>query len=405
MKKLLACLLAFSILISLASCAGTPAETTLPEATPAPTETTPPPATTLPPETTLPLETTVPPETEPVLQTSACFDHEYKLEPLPWEIASVILDFLHCYIDQLYLYSDADYHQYSVKSLNNEQQSMVVQCRLNQVTAADFLPRMDLLDANVKYWKETRQSQGIYRNNMTVSANLLDSILGETYALVRVETGMTFKYTDAEQWTGSFQEWDVTLLMVDSRWVVADTRPVQDSFYYSIANKPEYQTTYEPTIPQISGSIEVTGVDGKAENVQDIWNELEYFDEGFIIFSGPHGLFGYDLVNQKVTFSVDPMLTIGVPFSYNGVIRPAVTVSADGNTVMLYDSAAKDFAFYIDPWTGKYECRAFVSFENVFDAYDFENPYYGELEGATFAETLFRRGDETWLIFENWNYD
>jgi hypothetical protein len=138
---------------------------------------------------------------------------------------------------------------------------------------------------------------------------------------------------------------------------------------------------------------------------------LNYADDKTIIFQGEFGLFGYDLANKRITFSVDLEKAVGITAFQGSESCAVVRVAADGSQIQLYNSDTKDPVYYIDPSKGTYTLGPYQEMENAFDPIKLEDGSMGELgstnpAGAvgTIGELCFRRDNQVWLIFENWDF-
>lgn len=124
-----------------------------------------------------------------------------------------------------------------------------------------------------------------------------------------------------------------------------------------------------------------------------------YESDQFLIFGGAPGLFGYDLVNQNVTFDVDFMKAFGEQGSIQGSHSTYVEASPDGQSITIkYDTPdVIREAYYIDVPTLTYQRRAYEPMERIFGE---ENAVGYVMPGAKISDTVYIRGDKVWTIFD-----
>lgn len=124
-----------------------------------------------------------------------------------------------------------------------------------------------------------------------------------------------------------------------------------------------------------------------------------YESDQFIIFWGAPGLFGYDLVNQNVTFDVDFMKAYGERGIVQGSSGTFVEASPDGQSITIrFDAldAVRD-AYYIDVPSLTYRRGAYKPMEHIFGE---ENAVGYVMPGAKISDTVYIRGDKVWTIFD-----
>lgn len=131
-----------------------------------------------------------------------------------------------------------------------------------------------------------------------------------------------------------------------------------------------------------------------------------YESDQFIIFWGAPGLFGYDLVNQEVTFDVDFMKAYGIRGVIQGSVGTYVEASPDGQSITirfdprLFDSLdAAHEAYYIDVPTLTYRRGAYKPMKHIFGE---ENAVGYVMPGAKMSDTVYIRGEKVWTIFEGY---
>ena len=130
--------------------------------------------------------------------------------------------------------------------------------------------------------------------------------------------------------------------------------------------------------------------------------DLAYESDGFIIFYGSIGLFGYDLNNKEITFAVDFMKAVGIEGNIQGSRGTSVEVSADGETVIISDyDAEKNIRHktcYIDIPTLTYTIADYKPMDRVFDRETAKGYIY---PGVKTEQVKYIIGSEEYIIFDN----
>ena len=120
-------------------------------------------------------------------------------------------------------------------------------------------------------------------------------------------------------------------------------------------------------------------------------------------------LCGDALEKNEVRFSFDLQEAIGTT-GFQGTEEVAVVhVSSDGTQIEVYSSANPDTAYYIQTSDGSYEKTNRREFEYTNaepDDIDWGDLFSENSSGAvgTVMDIQFRRGDEVWKIFENYDF-
>lgn len=132
-------------------------------------------------------------------------------------------------------------------------------------------------------------------------------------------------------------------------------------------------------------------------------------DQSIIIWGAP-GLFGYDLTDRKVTFSVDFVKALGQEGIVQGSHGTGVVVTSDGKSIIFDDNSLEPdsegygVVYYIDVPTLTYY-RSDV-YEPIEDYFDPESAVGGVIPGGELIDTVYFRGDpyegERWAIFEGY---
>lgn len=210
MKKYIAVLIA---VLLLSGCTAAPSVTTAPPPeTAIPTESTVPTETTLPPVTTAPVETTIPPETT------------LPIDPTEAEIHSVVEAFLTAYEENCYLYTD---HEYDHLTVLNADADTTVSYDGKSVSLSEFHGNIQFLHEEEEYWKETRQEQGINRNNFEYFIHYGTFTHDGDSVRVMVEFAMSFTYEDKPGTTsGGRDEFEILLVQAGGSWLIAGLKTV-----------------------------------------------------------------------------------------------------------------------------------------------------------------------------------
>lgn len=208
MKKILSLALIVSILIAFAGCIAPTDPTTLPstDGVTLPTVMTQPP-------TTIPLPTTeptVPPTTEPIPS------------PEVQEIQDLIRTMMTAHIENMYLYTDHDYSDYTILALNEEQRNRTIHFAGQEYTPRDFLSNMNFLSEKERYWNIVLTDRGIYRTDFSVGFDFSEITIDGDYLVVEVNVGLLYRYIDSDQTTGEIPQFRIDLLQIDGKWYICD---------------------------------------------------------------------------------------------------------------------------------------------------------------------------------------
>ena len=189
--------------------------------------------------------------------------------------------------------------------------------------------------------------------------------------------------------------------------------PVETTLPPETTAPPETTVPPETTIPPTTEPIElylppdhefaVVGLTRDTDNV--IGFMLNYANDEIIIFQGRWGLFVYNLIQKRITFSFDLQKAIGGTMYQGSIITARIMVSKDGSTIL---AIGPDATYFIDVATGTYyECRD----EELEDPFDterliFESKELGRLEDfLSYPDQFyFERNGERWYPFEGYDF-
>lgn len=170
----------------------------------------------------------------------------------------------------------------------------------------------------------------------------------------------------------------------------------------------------EPVSPKLSPT-QITGVD---------MAELDYASDDIVIFHGYFGLFVYDIHTQQISRSLD-LKTIGCADT-QGDNYCEVTVSPDGNTVLLHPVSSENmYAYTVSEHTlqeTSFEARSdsfnnFVPIDTVVDssvlggcsyfAVEFDSGEYGYLFSSdeTLDTLSYIREDTVYRLFDKYDWE
>ena len=158
----------------------------------------------------------------------------------PEEAVQDVLDaFFQAHQENSYLYTNQDYDALTVRSADPKR---TVTFEGKTVPLSDFFGNIEYLHDKETYWKHVRQDQGISRTNFSTSCRISEIEFDGDIAYALVSSGVTFIYTDAPNGapSGMISDYEVLLIRVDERWLIADVREHNDWFDAENKNNPDF---------------------------------------------------------------------------------------------------------------------------------------------------------------------
>lgn len=182
----------------------------------------------------------------------------------------------------------------------------------------------------------------------------------------------------------------------------------------SPSEEPEPSPTVTPTPAPVplptSGTLDeisVENLDPEAE--AGVGLPLVYESNDTIIFWGIFGLFGYDLKQGKITFSVDFKKLYNnaeTKPSVQGSFITIVRASTDGTKLAIYYGdplypELGELPCYINLTAGTWEFSAEAPAGDTYISFDSETRLGDLIPGGTIWTTTYIRGEKTWKIFQS----
>jgi hypothetical protein len=136
----------------------------------------------------------------------------------------------------------------------------------------------------------------------------------------------------------------------------------------------------------------------------------DYTDGKILIFHGYFGLFVYDLKAEKMIFAVDLKKAVDTTIiqgSEGAAVQVSadVRVSADGDIIQLYifhEEGEIKKAYTINARTGDYTYGNY----KPLDAYaHVADEAYNGFSYETLGELTYTDGENSWLIFDEWDWN
>ena len=158
----------------------------------------------------------------------------------PEEAVQDVLDaFFQAHQENSYLYTNQDYDALTVRSADPKR---TVTFEGKTVPLSDFFGNIEYLHDKETYWKHVRQDQGISRTNFSTSCRISEIEFDGDIAYALVSSGVTFIYTDAPNGapSGMISDYEVLLIRVDERWLIADVLEHNDWFDAENKNNPDF---------------------------------------------------------------------------------------------------------------------------------------------------------------------
>ncbi len=129
--------------------------------------------------------------------------------------------------------------------------------------------------------------------------------------------------------------------------------------------------------------------------------EIAFESEDMLIFYGDFGLFGYDLKENEIKFSVDFEKAVGIEGSVQGSYGAAVDVSEDGNTVVIseytVETETRGKTCYIDISSMTYEHSEYQQLESPFNNENIKGYIY---PGVKISQIKYILDGKEWQLFE-----
>ena len=158
----------------------------------------------------------------------------------PEEAVQDVLDaFFQAHQENSYLCTNQDYDGLTVRSADPKR---TVTFEVKTVPLSDFFGNIEYLHDKETYWKHVRQDQGISRTNFSTSCRISEIEFDGDIAYALVGSGVTFTYTDAPNGapSGMISDYEVLLIRVDERWLIADVLARNDWFDADYKNNPDF---------------------------------------------------------------------------------------------------------------------------------------------------------------------
>ena len=129
--------------------------------------------------------------------------------------------------------------------------------------------------------------------------------------------------------------------------------------------------------------------------------EIAFESEDMLIFYGNFGLFGYDLKENELKFSIDFVKAVGIEGNVQGSYGTAVDVSDDGNTIILseynVETETRGKTCYIDIPSLTYEHGEYEPLENAFQKENINGAIY---PGVKISQIKYMLDEKEWSLFE-----
>jgi len=128
--------------------------------------------------------------------------------------------------------------------------------------------------------------------------------------------------------------------------------------------------------------------------------EIAFESEDMLIFYGDFGLFGYDLKEKELEFSVDFVKAVGIVGSVQGSYGAAVDVSEDGNTIIIseynVETETRGKTCYVDIPSLTYEHTEYQPLENTFKKENVNGSIY---PGVKISQIKYMLHEKEWSLF------
>ena len=154
-------------------------------------------------------------------------------------VGDVLDAFFLAHQENSYLYTDHDYDGLTVLSADPDR---TVTFEGRTAALSEFRGNIEYLHDKEAYWKHVRQEQGISRTGFSTSCRISKLDFDGDIAYAQVSSGVTFTYTDAPNGasSGMSSDYEVLLIRVDGRWLIADVLELYDWFDAENKNDPNF---------------------------------------------------------------------------------------------------------------------------------------------------------------------
>ena len=153
------------------------------------------------------------------------------------EVQAVLDAFFLAHQENSWLYTDHNYDHLTVLSADP---GRTVTFEGETVSLSEFRGNIEYLYDKETYWKHIRQDQGISRTSFSTSCRIQEIDFDGDICYVLAGSGVTFTYTDSVGPSGMSTDFEVLLIRVDGKWLVADVLELYDWFDAENKNNPDF---------------------------------------------------------------------------------------------------------------------------------------------------------------------
>lgn len=90
---------------------------------------------------------------------------------------------------------------------------------------------LELQEQRIQYYRHLKETQNITYSSFKADYTFLDTVVSGSHALVNVYEALNYQYSDCEEPSYEGQDYSVTLVKVDGKWVVAEV--LSDDMFFS----------------------------------------------------------------------------------------------------------------------------------------------------------------------------
>lgn len=90
---------------------------------------------------------------------------------------------------------------------------------------------LELQEQRVQYYRHLKETQNITYSSFKADYNFLDTVVNGSHALVKVYEALDYQYSDCEEPSYEGQDYSITLVKADGKWVVAEV--LSDDIFFS----------------------------------------------------------------------------------------------------------------------------------------------------------------------------
>lgn len=155
-------------------------------------------------------------------------------------IESFALAFLDEYLWDVYMYDMGDYTLYMTLPCGESAAGTSALSTDELATLQAAQSNMRYIEDKAAYWRAGRQAYGGTRRDFFVSYEVMDSMIQESHATLKVSAIVTFYYGDTDSISLGQHIFELSFAKVSGSWIIVDVLEINDWFDSYYKNNPEF---------------------------------------------------------------------------------------------------------------------------------------------------------------------